>query len=94
MYVFIVTHPSAACSSSSPKNVAKSPAVALVTLFPRDAVRSVGVWSVLAGLAPISVHTVRVAFLPVMPYVVVAETLKVYVVAGVSRAGEGVRGGC
>ena len=55
---------------------------------------SVGRWSVLSGLAPIVVRTVRVAFSPVMPDVVVAETLKVYVVAGVSRAGEGAMGGC
>ena len=34
---------------------------------------SVGMCSVLAGLAPITVRTVRVAFSPVMPDVVVVE---------------------
>ncbi len=68
--------------------------IGTVALFPWDAAMSVGRWSVLSGLAPIVVRTVRVAFSPVMPDVVVAETLKVYVVAGVSRAGEGAMGGC
>jgi len=45
--------------------------IGTVTLFPQDAVMSVGMWSVLAGLAPIAVRTVGVAFSPVMPDVVV-----------------------
>ncbi|MEA3281597.1 MAG: hypothetical protein U9Q68_03415 [Euryarchaeota archaeon] len=55
---------------------------------------SMRMWGVLPGLAPIVVRTVRVAFLPMMSAVLVAETLKVYAVAGVSRAGEGAKGGC
>jgi len=47
--------------------------IGTVTLFPWDAVMSVGMCSVLAGLAPITVRTVRVAFSPVMPDVVVVE---------------------